>query len=351
MAGAITVQVLTKVARPSLPRSSKETHATRNLLYLLGYTRAMEAPEVGLASLAIQPAGLLEILPVVRGRLLLARQVRATPATRHLLHVGYDEFTADCPLNRLFLFVTRLLLRETRLPENSRRLLLLRALLADVGHEQFDAASAARIQLTRLNQRFEPVLNFCQLLLRERMPGPDAGGGACFSFLFDMNVLFERFIGEFIRRNLAAEFPGIRLQGPKRYLVSRKTGTGGAQDGGPCFGMIPDVHLTPADPARAPLVLDTKYKRLDPAAGVSEGVSQADLYQMYAYGRKYGCPAVILLYPQAPGATKCDVCFEFEAGARVFVRTVDLCRDLALERDQLREELRACLATGSAPGA
>ena len=46
------------------------------------------------------------------------------------------------------------------------------------------------------------------------------------------------------------------------------------------------------------MVIDTKWKRI--AARIDDpkqGVSQADVYQMMAYGRLYGCPSLMLLYP------------------------------------------------------
>jgi 5-methylcytosine-specific restriction enzyme subunit McrC len=49
-------------------------------------------------------------------------------------------------------------------------------------------------------------------------------------------------------------------------------------------------------------VIDTKWKRVssrieDP----KQGVSQADVYQMIAYGRLYECPHLMLLYPHHLG--------------------------------------------------
>ena len=44
-------------------------------------------------------------------------------------------------------------------------------------------------------------------------------------------------------------------------------------------------------------ILDAKWKRLDPRAR-NHGVSQADAYQLFAYGRRYGCRRVVLVYPR-----------------------------------------------------
>jgi 5-methylcytosine-specific restriction enzyme subunit McrC len=50
-------------------------------------------------------------------------------------------------------------------------------------------------------------------------------------------------------------------------------------------------------------IIDTKWKRLSPdPLDRKHGVSQADVYQMMAYARVYGCERLMLLYPSVPGA-------------------------------------------------
>lgn len=46
------------------------------------------------------------------------------------------------------------------------------------------------------------------------------------------------------------------------------------------------------------VILDTKWKELDGKEnGSNYGISQADMYQMYAYSKKYGTSEIWLLYP------------------------------------------------------
>ena len=59
--------------------------------------------------------------------------------------------------------------------------------------------------------------------------------------------------------------------------------------------MKPDVVLTEHRQVR--FILDAKWKRLDPSAR-NHGVSQADAYQLFAYGRRYRCRRVVLVYPR-----------------------------------------------------
>ena len=45
------------------------------------------------------------------------------------------------------------------------------------------------------------------------------------------------------------------------------------------------------------IVLDTKWKQLSDNERINYGISQADMYQMYAYSKKYNAKDVYLLYP------------------------------------------------------
>ena len=57
------------------------------------------------------------------------------------------------------------------------------------------------------------------------------------------------------------------------------------------------------DPA-GPIVLDTKWKRLDDTDDGKLGVAQEDVYQMLVYGQAYGAERLVLLHPWLPGLAK-----------------------------------------------
>jgi len=43
--------------------------------------------------------------------------------------------------------------------------------------------------------------------------------------------------------------------------------------------------------------MDTKWKLLKDNERINYGISQADMYQMYAYAKKYNAKKVIVIYP------------------------------------------------------
>ena len=60
--------------------------------------------------------------------------------------------------------------------------------------------------------------------------------------------------------------------------------------------MRPDIVVSNND-RNSTVVLDTKWKMLSPQYGNTYGISQADMYQMYIYHRKYHPNKVLLIYP------------------------------------------------------
>ena len=61
------------------------------------------------------------------------------------------------------------------------------------------------------------------------------------------------------------------------------------------FRLNPDIYMSKEGSA---IVLDTKWKKLIENESKKYGISQSDMYQMYAYAYKYDVENVILIYPK-----------------------------------------------------
>jgi 5-methylcytosine-specific restriction enzyme subunit McrC len=154
-----------------------------------------------------------------------------------------------------------------------------------------------------------------------------------------MNALFEEYVGEKIRRSCHDRFTYITMQRPCHSLVESKIVNG--EDMGQVFNMKPDIAL--GQNYKYPeIIVDTKYKMLENDSK-KEGVSQADMYQMNAYSKKYNCSNIILLYPQNSSIENRLVDFHIDSRTTIKIRSIDLCRDLKKEKDQLQLELRGIL--------
>jgi len=323
--GQRTVQILPKIYRSrGASESTRAAEATRNLLYLLAHAGQLPIREHELAPLLRRGADWFEILtrlfavhlseawqrgahrhyqaveeelPVLKGKWLIAEQLRR-PARRHTFAVAYDEFTADNRLNRVLRFVVERLWNLTRDGGNRQLLGELRQWMEEVAlPARVTAADASpSALLTRLNQRYAPLLALARLFLEGGSLQLAAQDFNTFAFVFDMNQLFESFIVNFLRRHRAEILPPAlapcvmlpQTRGATRHLAR-------GENGRPVFQLKPDLAFQHGE--SFPLLLDAKYKRLKPD-DVRLGVSTADFYQMHAYARRYDCPRVLLLYPQ-----------------------------------------------------
>ena len=93
------------------------------------------------------------------------------------------------------------------------------------------------------------------------------------------------------------------------------------------------------------IVMDTKWKVLSGSAKQNFGISQADMYQMYAYGKKYGAEKVVLLYPRVQDADLFQAPIVYDSGDGVKVEIVTL--DLETREGCVDETVRRILETGN----
>lgn len=247
----------------------------------------------------------------LRGKLLVERELGGTGRLYGRYACRYDIFTPDHPLNRVRKYFNGLLIRQTRVPSNRTLLQENDALLPDVPHRPIRKSDLDRIQLDRLDRDYESVLELCRLLLESSTLNLRTGHIAQFAFVFDMNRLFEEFVAEFLRQHRSK----IRLGGGRLVKIEYQRRLGRLFGE---FNMDADLVLT--DDKGSSFLVDTKYKVLDPKKRHG-GLSQADFYQMYAYGSagKRTYEDIILLYPMSSVTQRS---FQ-QGGVRLHIRQFD----------------------------
>jgi len=229
-------------------------------------------------------------LVALRGRLNVAQQLRHNLARPDRLHCTFDEFTQDNALNRALKAALRVLFRLARTESSSKSLAELLFCFDDVADMPASAIQWEQVKTDRLSERYAPLIRMARLFVDGATPDLTAGGGDGFAVLFDMNQLFEEYVGRQVQRLTAEHGLHSHLQGPKRHLALRDGGSA-------CFELRPDIVVMDAGNHLA--VIDTKWKHLK-VNGVREDISTSDLYQMFAYAKQYQVPGVILLYPHHP---------------------------------------------------
>ncbi|MBC8151693.1 MAG: McrC family protein [Bacteroidetes bacterium] len=231
-------------------------------------------------------------LPVLRGKWRMAEQIR-----RHVVHaerfaVEYDAFTADIPPNRLLKACLQFVAPRARTIANQTRIRQLLFALDEVpasGRVRDDLQAAQTGN--RLLLRYSPVLRWAEILLLNRSIGVSAGRHLTLALLFPMERVFEAYVAAGFRRVVPAD--ELTIQESSAHLVEEHGGR-------PTFRLRPDLIIRRPNQL---IIVDTKWKTIHgtgagdaPDAG-TYGIEQADLYQLYAYGKKYNATELVLIYP------------------------------------------------------
>lgn len=229
-------------------------------------------------------------LPSVRGKLDVHRQFSILAASPQKLACRFDELSSDILPNRILKTAIQRLRRQASAPGNQRQLAELDFMLEDVRpFAPGEPIPFQRLVLDRTNERLRAPLEIARFLIEGSYQTTTSGSGRGFALLFEMNTLFEEFIGRAAQQVSGHHGARVHLQGPRRHVLHREN------DGRALCATKPDIYWS--HPA-SDILVDTKWKRLD--ASDSEGrmgVSQGDIYQMMAYAHVYAARRLVLLYP------------------------------------------------------
>jgi 5-methylcytosine-specific restriction enzyme subunit McrC len=281
-----------------------------------------------------------ENLPRIKGKLQMTRHLAVNAAHRERFYVGYDDFVSDTLLK-----ATSRRLASMTVVAVTQKLLLEAVAVCDEADDIIPQEHHfSSVHLHRNNERFMPLLDFCRIVWLGQSPAPSAGKHETFSLLFNMYELFEEFIAQFLLRN--AVYFGlprrdIRIQSGARHLCWVRQGDDTRVGK---FRMMPDILI---GPRQAPsLIIDTKWKRLKSSdEDDKNGVSQSDMYQMFAYAHRYDCNDVVLLYPKVTGVEEKVYLLENDERRRIHVGFIDVSRDMGTSAGVigLRQELQQIL--------
>ena len=245
-------------------------------------------------------------LPVARGRILGARQVLERFGQLDRIVCRFDELEHDVVENQLLIAALRVASSRVTSAELQRRISRLRGVLEPIcDTDRLDLAGArTTVTYNRLNAHYETAHRLGWLLLDalgiDDLFAP--GETRSFSFLLNMNRLFERFVTRAVEEILPAARYRVTSQIPFRSVVwnvSRQR---------PYTNIIPDVVVERREESERRVAIDAKYKLYD-----ERGFDPGDIYQTFLYAFALGAtasggvPTSLLLYPatsEQPGSTR-----------------------------------------------
>jgi 5-methylcytosine-specific restriction enzyme subunit McrC len=277
----------------------------------------------------------------LRGRLEIAKQIRRPPGRQHMFDLQHDVFDPNRPENRLLRLALDRVCHLTRDPTNWRIARELDTYLSPIPPSQHIGEDFRHWQHDRLMAYYKGVKPWCELILNEQFPMTVSGQWQGLSLLFPMEKLFERYVGDCLRRRLASTATVVS-QAARQHLCRH-----GESD---WFELRPDLLISRGSQN---WILDMKWKRLNQTLKTTKfkySISQEDMYQMFAYGQRYlnGKGQMVLIYPKTKDFSKTLPEFEFSKDLKLWAVAFDLEKGAIVE-DGLPEYLKPVL--GLAPWA
>ena len=255
--------------------------------------------------LARRYASVEDNLPRLRGRIRFPQHIRLNATNRTRFYVTFDEFTANRPVNRLIHSTIQKLRSSTRHPDNQQLLHQVRICFSEVPRSEQPEVDWKRHRIDRSMRHYEAVMAWVGLFLFNDGLATFSGKHVNQALLFPMEEVFEDYVADSFRR-YQRDYR-VKTQGPQRAFT--RIGKDGA-----AFHMKPDIALIQAQTGEVRFVLDAKWKEIDGDGNdPKHGITQGDIYQLYAYGRKFGCATVALIYPKTRKFAS-SLRYEFEDG-------------------------------------
>ena len=242
-------------------------------------------------------------LKFLKGKLNINEQIKRNSIHKERFYVGYSEFLSNIKINRIIKTTLKFLYKKSNSSKNQQKIRELLFIFDEVLECEDYKNFFAKLVMNRQVKHYEQTLLWCKIFLLNNSFTPHKGDDLAFALLFDMNALFESYVGNFIKKS----FPGTILQHSEKHLVEEPKS----------FKLRPDIFL------ESKFIADTKWKIISS----SNDISQADLYQLYAYGKKHECSKLYLIYPKIEGVKQEFIKFGYDDKMLLEILYFDLEKD------------------------
>lgn len=252
-------------------------------------------------------------LTVCKGKLNFNQQIKQNFAHKERFSLSYDEFNNNRPENKLIKSTIQYLFRCSKSSKNRADIKILLNVFENIDESVSIESDFAACTNDRNSRYYNTLLMWCRVFLKGKSFTSFAGSEIAYALLFPMEKLFESYVAVHLKKQLNPDDYSVSIQNTGKHLFETPKK----------FSLRPDIVVT-CKSDNAVFVLDTKWKLLNNNSAVNYGIAQSDMYQMYAYQKKYSATNVTLLYPKTENVSD-DRNIEFVSDdAKVRVKFVDL---------------------------
>jgi 5-methylcytosine-specific restriction enzyme subunit McrC len=266
-------------------------------------------------------------ISVLKGKLKVSENIKRNHSNKAHFYCEFSKYSPDISLNRI---VKSTLLKLVKLSNSYQNIYSISKILShleDVEGSTDIKSDFSRINLAnRLMMNYKTIVEWSEIFLMNKSFTNFKGDNLNMAILFPMEKIFEDYLAYLFKKY--SEGYKIKTQDQSYFLVEEHRSE-------KRFGLRPDLIIE--NGVTKQKVIDTKWKLLNEfSERKNYNISQADMYQLYAYGKKYTTPTqeprLVLLYPSNPNFTNKLESFIYEGDLKLEVVPFDLNSD---EREQI----------------
>ena len=220
---------------------------------------------------------------VYKGKILFSKQIKHNFIHKEKSYVEYDVFNVNRAENKLIKATLQYLYKTSSSIKNKNDIKTLLHSFTEVEASLNYQSDFSKVVSDRNMKDYTFAMLWSKVFLSGKSFTSFSGSEIAVALLFPMETLFESYIAVQLKRLLNNSDYTVSAQDKTHHLFENPTK----------FLMKPDIVIKNDSNV---FVMDTKWKLLSEAKA-NYGISQADMYQMYAYQKKYSAESVTLLYP------------------------------------------------------
>lgn len=266
-----------------------------------------------------------------KGKLNVSQNIRTNIAHKERFYVSFDEFQQNRPENRLIKATLKKLQALTTNAENSKSIMQLLNVFELVDVSTNYQTDFSKVLIDRSTKDYGLLMQWSKIFLMNKSFTTFSGTATSRALLFPMESLYESYVAQQMKKMFIPDGWSVSTQDKGHYLFTQPIEK---------FALRPDIVL---EKNSRIIIMDTKWKSLTNNERANYGISQSDMYQMYAYSKKYKTSEVWLLYPLNDVMKNSEI-IKFHSGDGVTVNLFFV--DVANIEDsllELKKQLNICI--------
>ena len=220
-----------------------------------------------------------------KGKLLVNQHVRTNLVHKERFYIAYDEFNQNRVENRLVKATLEKLHKLTLSAKNSKEIRQLLTAFENIESSTNYEKDFSQVVINRMTKDYEILVKWSKVFLMDKSFTTFNGSTISRSLLFPMESVYESYVTQQMKKIFCSYGWEVSSQDKGHHLFVEPKRQ---------FALRPDIVIKRGDRT---IIMDTKWKRLVDNERKNYGIAQGDMYQMYAYSKKYKTPEVWLLYP------------------------------------------------------